>query len=1052
MHATSTTAHVADLNANARRQAINSWKFQDEGDMVASLLAAAPYDEKQASQITNDAARLVEIARSDEANRALLDTFLTEYGLSNQEGIALMCLAESLLRIPDQRTAERLIADKIRLADWASHAGQADSLLVNASTWALMLGSKMVVEDRAFNTNPGRWLHQLTARLSEPVIEKAMRSAMLILGREFVLGTTIDKALRNSASDDAYSYDMLGEAAREAPTAARYFESYLKAIEAIGAGIKSGSASPASSISIKLSALHPRYEFSQRERVLDEVVPAVRLLCNAAEKACIELTIDAEEQDRLELSLEVFEQLARDPDLAEFDRLGLVVQAYGKRARPVLEWLVALARETGRRVPVRLVKGAYWDAEIKHAQVHGYSGYPVYTRKPTTDLSYLVCAKLILDHPQELYGQFATHNAQTISAVMHLAPVTESFEFQRLHGMGETLYTAARSHFAEFPRVRTYAPVGSHDDLLAYLVRRLLENGANSSFVNRFLDEALEPRALAQDPAQLVAETTPAGHPGIPLPGDIFGNQRRNSSGTDLTDLAEIATLNDAYRESENRQFRAASLVWGKASGGSGHAVMNPAFVDQRVGEQVPLSPHLIDRAFTLASREQQPWDEIGGSARAAAIEAVGDSLEANKSHFISLLAREAGKTIPDAIDEVREAVDFCRYYARQARSRFNGSDALPSPTGESNELSLHGRGVFVCISPWNFPLAIFVGQVTAALCAGNTVVAKPAEETPIVAFEAVRLMHKCGLPANACQLIVGDGNIGDQLVRHPLAAGVAFTGSTGTARKINLAMAETERPIAPLIAETGGQNAMVVDSSALLEQVTDDVVHSAFKSAGQRCSALRVLFLQDDIADKAIEMIRGAMDELQVGDPRELATDVGPIISESAAGELLGHIDRLKAEDCLVHECVLPAACKKGSFVSPTMFEVGSIDEIGGERFGPILHVIRYKGKDFEKTLSNIASSGFGLTFGIHTRIESRIKLAARSASVGNVYANRNITGAVVGSQPFGGRGLSGTGPKAGGPNYLLRFATERVVTINTVATGGNAELLNLQGEQRRL
>ncbi len=1028
----------------AVRSAIAERKFADESAVVGELLSQAPYTSAEASRIEECAVDIVSRARTDSANRSLLDTFLTQYGLANREGIALMCLAESLLRIPDQRTAERLIADKIKFGDWASHAGESGSLLVNTSTWALLLGSKLVETDPQFSADPGKWLGQLTTRLSQPVIEKAMRAAMRILGREFVLGTSIEKALNNSGEDASYSYDMLGEAARDADTAGRYFQSYLHAINTIGSQQKTGSTA-LPSISIKLSALHPRYEFSQRDRVLEELVPIAKKLCEAATDNGLELTIDAEEADRLELSLDVFECLARDPDLCSFAGLGLVVQAYGKRAVSVLEWLIALAHETGRRFPVRLVKGAYWDAEIKHAQVHGYPGFPVYTQKPSTDLSYLVCARVMLEHPGELFGQFATHNAHTVAAVMAMGSDISTFEFQRLHGMGATLYEAAKEVYPDFPSLRTYAPVGRHDDLLAYLVRRLLENGANSSFVNRFLDAGLDPRDLVRDPVELVRQFETAAHPGIKSPRDLFGIERRNSAGRDLTSATEVANLEAAYLATRSERYRATPLIFGKIGGGSGRKVVNPANHNDVVGECVDRVAHDIDRAFSLAADEYPKWNALGGAARAEIIEAFAERLEQDQDRLIAILCREAGKTLQDAVDEVREAVDFGRYYAAQARARFESPTVLPGPTGESNELYLEGRGVFACISPWNFPSAIFTGQIVAALAAGNTVVAKPAEETPIIAFETIKHLHAAGVPVNACHLVIGDGAVGDRLVRHPLAAGVAFTGGTDTARKINLAMAEVVRPIAPLIAETGGQNTMIVDSTALLEQVTDDVIQSAFLSAGQRCSALRVLYLQVDIADKAIELVKGAMDELRVGDPANPATDVGPIISVAAADSLKQHIERFAESGRLLHTVALSDECEKGSFVAPTLLELDSIGDLDREHFGPVLHVVRFAGKNFDRVLQDVRATGFGLTFGIHSRIDSRVARTARLAGAGNVYANRNMTGAVVGVQPFGGRGYSGTGPKAGGPNYLPRYAAERVVTVNTVATGGNAELLSL-------
>ncbi len=1032
------------VTLDSARRAISASKFSDETELVQVLLAQAPYDNKAAARIEARAADIVTRARSDSSHQSLLDTFLTEYGLSNKEGIALMCLAESLLRIPDQDTAERLIEDKLRLADWAAHVGHSGSLLVNASTWAMLLGSRMLAFDDEFTSDAGKWIGRLTSRLTEPVLEKAMRMAMRILGSEFVLGTSIENAIKNGEQGSVYSFDMLGEAARDAQTARRYFDSYRHAIETIGAEAEARRSGLAS-ISIKLSALHPRYEFAQSERVLEELVDTTRRLCLIAQEFELELTIDAEESDRLELSLEIFERLARDSALQRFRGLGIVVQAYGKRAIPVLDWLVSLAIETGRRFPVRLVKGAYWDAEIKHAQVHGYPGFPVFTRKPSTDLSYLVCARHMLRYPQELFARFATHNAHTIASVMELAGDFRSFEFQRLHGMGAALYAAAQIEFDDLPILRTYAPVGTHDDLLAYLVRRLLENGANSSFVNQFLDARVLPNELVTDPIHVVRETSPVSHPDIRLPSELFSPERRNSKGVDLTSSELVAALSDAICASRSKRYSATPIVAGVALAGIGRPVLNPALNGDVVGECVDFAADQTDRVFGLAAALQPEWDAQGGSKRAQCLEAFADELEKTRENFVALLCREAGKTLPDAVDEIREAVDFCRYYAAQARLRFSAPAVLPGPTGESNELSLHGRGVFVCISPWNFPLAIFIGQIAAALAAGNTVVAKPAEDTPIIACEAVKLLHASGIPANACQLVTGDGRIGDLLVRHPLAAGVAFTGGTDTARKINQAMAASERAIVPLIAETGGQNAMIVDSTALLEQVTDDVIRSAFLSAGQRCSALRVLMLQEDIADKTIGLIKGAMDELRVGDPSQLQTDVGPIITHAAAQALHDHIGLSKQRGALLHAAKLTQECEQGSFVPPTLLQISHIAELDREHFGPILHVMRFAAHEFSDAVQQISATGFGLTFGIHTRIEARAAGAASAVGAGNVYVNRNMTGAVVGSQPFGGQRNSGTGPKAGGPNYLMRFATERVVTINTVATGGNTDLLTL-------
>ncbi len=1034
------------LSADQLRGAIASSKLTDESTVVACLLAAGPYTDTVGEEISRDGAELVKIARADKAF-AVLDTFLSEYGLSNKEGVALMCLSEALLRIPDKRTAEHLIADKVQMGDWITHVGSANSTLVNASTWGLVLTGNVISVDRDFSTHPKKWLQQLTNRVSEPVVLAAMRTAMKILGREFVLGTTIDNALKNSESGGLYSYDMLGEAARDADTAGRYLAAFQAAIEAIGASKKLSHIPP--SISIKLSALHPRYEYSHRDRILSELVPTLKQLCLSAAEHNIDVTIDAEEAYRLDLSLDVFETLARDPDLALQQQLGMVVQAVSKRALPVLDWLVALARETGRTIPVRLVKGAYWDAEIKHAQVAGLSGYSVFTRKPTTDLSFLVCARRILDHPNELYGQFATHNAHSVAAIMAMAQDQQKFEFQRLHGMSESLFRAAITHYENFPSLRVYAPVGHHDDLLAYLVRRLLENGSNSSFVNRFLDANSSAEELVRDPQILVRETTPIAHQGICLPSEIYGAQRVNSAGVDLSDADSVERLTSAVAQSTTI-FKAASIVCGEAQPGTITSILNPAKNVDVVGEVTMMTAPQLDQAFLMATNAQPDWDRLGGNQRADILLAFSNALEDERNRFVSLLCREAGKTYADAVAEVREAVDFSRYYAAQARHLFEDPQVLPGPTGESNELSLHGRGVFVCISPWNFPLAIFIGQVTAALATGNCAIAKPSSETPLIAFEAIQLLHKSGVPAAVCQLVLGESGLGDSLVRHKSTAGVVFTGSFQTAQKVNLAMAETTRPIAPLIAETGGQNAMIVDSTALLEQVTDDVIQSAFHSAGQRCSALRVLYLQEDIADAAIAMIKGAMNELSIGDPALLTTDVGPIISETAVSSLLAHIQSLTDSNQLLHSVSLPPACSDGTFVGPAMFEISHMSDLTEEHFGPILHVIRYEAERFDEVLMEVANCGYGLTFGIHSRIESRIQHAAKLAGAGNIYANRNITGAVVGTQPFGGHYLSGTGPKAGGPNYLYRFATERVVCINTVATGGNADLLTLDDQDK--
>ena len=1037
-------ADTLSVEIAALREAISRSKFTPEQVAVDRLLSLPPYDGDMARAIEEEAARIIADMRADRGQRQILDRFLSEYGLSDREGIALMCLAESLLRIPDRRTADRLIADKVGGAAWSSHLGRREDLLVNASTWGLMLAGRIVDVERSLAADPSRWLRQLASRFGEPVIQTAMRRAMRILGTEFVLGRTIEEALERSAPGGHYSYDMLGEAARDACSAKRYFDAYSHTIEQLGNRKRGGSGADPS-VSVKLSGLHPRYEFAQRERVLAELGPRLSALAAQAGNVGLGLTIDAEDADRLDLSLDLFERLARSDEASSGPPVGLAVQAYDKRAPGVIDWIIALARLTGRRIPVRLVKGAYWDSEIKHAQTLGYPGFSVYTRKAATDLSYLVCARALLAHREAVAPQFATHNAHTVAAVMALAGTTRDFEFQRLHGMGKSLYRAAAARYDRFPPVRIYAPVGSHEDLLAYLVRRLLENGANTSFVNRVLNERLPPEELVVDPVRTVRNTVAAAHPAIPLPENLFGESRWNSAGLDLTDGDGVAKLERGCAQASGPPPRAAPIVFGRPGGGGGRHIRNPADRDDRVGECVDACPEDVERAFALAGREQPAWDAAGAEARARLLQEIADLLERDRVRLVPVLVREAGKSLPDAVAEVREAVDFCRYYAAEALRRLTEPHSLPGPTGESNRLSLHGRGVFVCISPWNFPLAIFVGQVVAALVAGNTVIAKPAEETPLVAFEAVRLMHEAGIPVNALQLITGDGSIGEALVSHPQTAGVVFTGGADTARRIQLTLARRDAPIVPLIAETGGQNVMIADSSALVEQVTDDVVRSAFASAGQRCSALRVLYLQDEIADRAIDMICGAMDELRVGNPGRIETDVGPIISSEAASRLASHIDALARDGAHRHSATLTAECARGWFVPPTLAEIGGIRELTREHFGPILHVVRFPARAFEAAVRDALGSGYGLTLGLHSRIEARARQLFAMAPVGNVYVNRDMIGAVVGSQPFGGQGLSGTGPKAGGPYYLPRFVTEKVLTVNTTAAGGNAALLSL-------
>ena len=839
------------------------------------------------------------------------------------------------------------------------------------------------------------------------------------MGNHFVLGETIEAALSraqpHSSLHQRYSFDMLGEGARTANDAARYFSSYASAIEAIGRGADNRALPDRPGISVKLSALHPRFEAVSHARVMSELVPRLIDLARQAKSYDLNFTVDAEEADRLELSLDVISAALGDPSLAGWDGFGLAIQAYQKRAAGVIEYVDGLARSLHRRMMVRLVKGAYWDTEIKRAQERGLDGYPVFTRKAMTDLNYIACAQQLLALRPRIFPQFATHNALTVATILELASGESGgkggFEFQRLHGMGEALYAKLGEDFPDIAH-RTYAPVGSHRDLLAYLVRRLLENGANSSFVALAADEAVPVSQLLRRPADIIGSADNAGHPNIPLPRDLYGAQRKNSRGIEFGERAALNQLVSAI-----------------------------------TAERLPAAGSIADAAETeanaaiLAARDGfKNWSRAPASARAAALEKVADFLEARAARFIALLQREGGKTLDDAVSEVREAVDFCRYYAAQGRELFGEGRAMPGPTGESNVLCLRGRGVFVAISPWNFPLAIFLGQVTAALMAGNAVVAKPAEQTPLIAAEAVRLLHEAGVPASALHLVAGDGRTGAALVAHPDIAGVVFTGSTEVARTINRALAAKDGPIVPLIAETGGINAMIVDATALPEQVADDVVTSAFRSAGQRCSALRLLFLQDDVADRMIEMISGAARELVIGDPFDPATQIGPVIDAEAKQRLDAHIARM-TKAARVH---FAGTAPDGNYVAPHIFELSEAGQLTEEVFGPILHVVRYRADRFEQMLQSIERSGYGLTLGIHSRIDDTVEDAIDRLQVGNVYVNRNMIGAVVGVQPFGGHGLSGTGPKAGGPHYLPRFTTEQTVTVNTAAAGGNAALMS--------
>ncbi len=1030
------------IDRTALRQAYRP----DENEIVRERLGQAKLSASQQGEASAIARTLVKAVRGHKA--AGLDAFLQAYDLGSDEGIALMCLAEALLRIPDAETADDLIADKLSGPDWAEKMGDSRSTFVNAATFSLLLTGKVLEEANDRSDSWRAALGRAVGRLGEPVIRTAVSQAMKILGKQFVFGRTIDEALRRAAPEQAkgwsHSFDMLGEAAKTHADAARYAKAYAGALDIIAKNAKGGFRK-APGISVKLSALHPRYEWSHAGEAKTAILPVLRELALKASAADVHFTIDAEEADRLELSMDLIEALVADDALfaSGWGGFGLALQAYSKRAVPLVDWAVELARKHQRKLMVRLVKGAYWDSEIKVAQVAGLSDYPVFTRKVATDVSYLACAKRLLAASDCIYAAFATHNANTIGAVKALAGDAK-FEFQRLHGMGEGLYeelAKLEQGIGEEPTpVRIYAPVGSHKELLAYLVRRLLENGANSSFVNRIADDDIPVDELVRDPVADLEKLEPKRNPIIPLPNAIFGKGRLNSAGVDLSDPLVREPLLKKLKKLETRAWRATPT-----GGGTGEEVpvRSPFDTSIEIGQAVWASEADVDRIVRAANAAQIEWDQLGGEQRAKYLNRAADLFEKHRDELFSLCIREAGKTVADAVLEVREAVDFLRYYASEARRLFGQVTTLPGPTGELNELRLHGRGVFACISPWNFPLAIFIGPVAAALAAGNAAIAKPAEQTPLIGARAIELLHEAGIPKAIVQIAPGDGRTGAALTSHPMIAGVAFTGSTDTARAINRSLANRNGPIVPLIAETGGQNAMIVDSSALPEQVTRDVVASAFQSAGQRCSAQRVLFMQDDVADSMLEMIAGAMQALTVGDPADVRTDVGPVIDDEARAALQAHLDELKTKGKLLAEVELPAGVERGHFVKPSMYEIGSLAELDREHFGPILHVIRWKSGELDKVIEAINATGYGLTLGLQSRIDTTRQYVEGRARVGNLYVNRNQIGAVVESQPFGGEGLSGTGPKAGGPHYVARFATERVTCIDTTAAGGNASLM---------
>ncbi len=1025
-----------------------------DAELAAGLLVAAARDGAAERRIDARARALVEAIRARAGGFGGLggiEDFLHAYSLSTKEGLALMVLAEALLRVPDALTADRLIEDKLAAGRWLDGDVKSTALLVSASAWTLGIAARII---HAGET-PETILDGITRRLGLPALRAATRQAMRLIGSHFVLGETIEEALARARANAEfrYSFDMLGEGARTAADADKYFDAYAAAIAAIGAGAGAGNAAPPArpGISVKLSALHPRYEAISRQRVLAELPPRLIELARLAKAQELQFTVDAEEADRLELSLEVIAAVLADPSLRHWEGFGLAVQAYQKRALAVIDWVAEAAAAVGSRLTVRLVKGAYWDTEIKRAQERGLADYPVFTRKAMTDLCYLACAKKLLAARDRLFAQFATHNALTVAGVIEDAggggrgvEGVTGFEFQRLYGMGEALYAALT---AELPQAacRVYAPVGGHRDLLAYLVRRLLENGANSSFVSVAADPSVPIEEILRRPQSRIGTAQAARNRKIPLPRDLYQPQRQNSAGIEFGERASLYALLDAVRADTAMAAPAAPaapLIDGVALLGSERPVISP--IDGRAIGVVREGDAAIARAaMAAAAAGFSAWAATPTGARALTLERAAERLQQERGPLIALLQNEGGKTLDDGLAELREAVDCCRYYAAQARSDF-APQPMPGPTGESNTLTYRGRGVFVCISPWNFPLAIFLGQVSAALVAGNSVVAKPAEQTPLIAARAVALLHEAGVPASALHLVPGDGQVGANLVADENVAGVAFTGSTAVGRAINRALAEKSGPIVPLIAETGGINAMIVDATALPEQVIDDVIASAFRSAGQRCSALRLLCLQEDVAEPMLDMLIGAARELNFGDPREVATHVGPVIDADAKQKLESWIAEMELAGRVRfrfdRERALPAA---GTYVAPTVIELDRARELKEEVFGPVLHVVRFRADEIDELLDEIAKNGTALTLGIHSRIDHTVSRIAARLPHGNIYVNRSMIGAVVGTQPFGGTHLSGTGPKAGGPNYLRRFASEQVVTINTAAAGGNAGLL---------
>lgn len=1031
-----------------RRDIVKAYRV-DETSSMDTLLKSLNFTPDLEREVNALATRLVTNVRERTSEQSAIEALMMHYDLSTEEGIMLMCLAEALLRIPDRDTELLLMRDKLTGANWRGHIEQSESSLVHFASWGLALTGKVLRYEKNSNYFYSLW-KKLIQRSGEPVIRQAVREAIKVMGEQFVLGRSIEEALERSRplSEKGYtfSFDMLGEVALTQTDADHYYKAYQNAIDALATSARPDNLVQGPGISVKLSALYPRYQYWQYRRAVKVLTERLRSLALQAKRVGISLTVDAEEADRLEMSLDIIETVFADPELKDWHGLGLAVQAYQKRAFYLIDWLIALARKHNKRMMVRLVKGAYWDTEIKFSQMNGFSDYPVFTRKSSTDVSYIACAKKLLSAQDAIYPQFATHNAYTVAAILRLVAGQDNclFEFQNLQGMGKALHDQIVSESDLNLPCRVYAPVGSHEDLLPYLVRRLLENGANSSFVNQIADASVPIERLVESPVDKTKHLESVPNPKIPLPRDIFNGVRSNSFGADFSDYEELCALDRDMQKILDRSWSATPL--NKKRSKDAVAVFDPTDRRREVGRVCEASVDEVEVALRNAAQDQPSWDELGVNARAEILNKVAEQLETHRAELMAMAVREAGKTLFDANAEVREAVDFCRYYANLGIETLS-PEVMPGYTGETNVLSMRGRGTILCISPWNFPIAIFTGQIAASLMAGNSVIAKPAEQTPLIAARVVELFHAAGVPETILQCLPGRGEtIGAALVSDERINGVVFTGSTDTAKIIQQSLAKRDGPIVPLIAETGGINAMIADSSTLPEQLVADVLLSAFGSAGQRCSALRLLCIQDDVADKVIAMLKGAMAELHVGDPVKLSTDIGPVIDADAQAMCVQHAKDMEKIAKLIHRVHLPEACEHGTFVAPQAFELSDIDQLKREIFGPILHVYRYKRESLDGLIEKINAFGYGLTFGIHSRIDETVDYIQQRIHAGNIYVNRNIIGAVVGVQPFGGGRLSGTGPKAGGPHYLLRLCDETTLTINTTAAGGNASLMAME------